>query len=99
MVYEVEWSEDAIDTFEKIITYLEQKWSEEIAADFAIKVSDTIEILQQMPLAYPVALKEKGIRRCVIKKHTKLFYRVENDKVFLLAFFDSRQNPDAFLIL
>lgn len=51
MVYEIEWSEDAIDDFEKIVTYLEQKWSEEIAADFAIRVSKVIDLLQKMPFA------------------------------------------------
>lgn len=99
MVYEIEWSEDAIDDFEKIVTYLEQKWSEEIAADFAIRVSKVIDLLQKMPFAYPLVSKKRDVRRCVVTKQTNMFYKVKNSTVTLLAFFDSRQNPDAFLII
>ncbi len=98
MAFEVEWSGDAVEDFEEIITWLEQHWSEEIAADFAIRVSEVIQILQKMPFAYRVISKKRAVRRCVISKQTSMFYKVQKNKVILLAFFDSRQNPDELLI-
>lgn len=37
--------------------------------------------------------KEKQIRGFVITKHNTLFYRIEEDKIILITFFDNRQNP------
>ena len=36
---------------------------------------------------------EKRIRGMVITKHNTLFYRIEEDKLILLTFFDNRQHP------
>lgn len=100
MVFEIEWSEDAIEDFEEIVTYLEQNRSEEIAAEFAIRVSDVVDLLQKMPFMHPVVSKKKGkeVRRCVVTKQTNMFYKVKDSKVTLLAFFDSRQSPDKLML-
>jgi plasmid stabilization system protein ParE len=39
MAFVIEWTDNAIEDFERIIAYLELTCSDEIAADFAIKVS------------------------------------------------------------
>jgi len=37
---------------------------------------------------------EKQIRGVVITKHNTLFYRIEDQKLILLSFFDNRQHPN-----
>lgn len=38
---------------------------------------------------------ERGIRRCPVNKHLQLYYRpLGGDELELLAFFDTRQDPD-----
>jgi plasmid stabilization system protein ParE len=94
MAFLIEWTDKAIQDFEQIITYLEQNHSDETAADFAIKVSQILDLLSQMPLMYPLVSPQRNVRKCVITKQNLMFYRVLEQKVTILNFFDTRQNPD-----
>ena len=94
MAFVVEWTENAIRDFEQITNHLEENYSAEIAADFAIKVAQILNLLEQMPLMYPLVSIRKNIRKCVVSKQNLMFYRVHEQKVTILNFFDTRQKPN-----
>jgi plasmid stabilization system protein ParE len=51
------------------------------------------EIIQQYPEAGRVEVEEKAIRSFPVSQFTIAFYQVKNDEIFILKFFDGRQDP------
>lgn len=49
MVSEVRWSQPAIDTYNEILLYLIDEWSEREVHKFAVRVGRKIELLQMQP--------------------------------------------------
>jgi plasmid stabilization system protein ParE len=77
--------------FDSIVEYINQKWGNKTAQQFIQKTDDIFNILKSYPLLGQV---EKGnIRGLQLSSQTRLLYRITNDKVIILAFFDVRQDP------
>ncbi len=91
-------SERAEKNLNKIVTYLENEWSERVKQNFILKLSKVINQISQSPLMFPASEIKKGLRKCVITKHTIIFYRVAEHEIEIITIQDSRQNP-AFLKL
>jgi plasmid stabilization system protein ParE len=87
------WNRRASNKFNAIIEYLEKEWGKNVTRSFVVRTYQIIEILAQNPEIGTVENKEKQIRGFVITKHNTLFYRIENDSLVLLSFFDNRQHP------
>jgi len=87
------WNRRASDKFNAIIKYLEKEWGDKVTQNFVIRTYRIIEILAQNPEIGTLENPEKQIRGFVITKHNTLFYRIENDNLILLNFFDNRQHP------
>jgi len=58
------------------------------------KVFDFLELLERFPELGTLEVAEKNIRRFQISKQTRIFYRINNDQISLLTFFDIRQDPE-----
>jgi hypothetical protein len=93
MVKKIKWTKYASKSFHKTVSYLELEWSEKSAATFVQKVNDFLINLAQYPEIGKVEIEEKGIRGFVISRHTTVLYRIKENKIILLNFFDNRQNP------
>ena len=93
MALKIVWSKRANLKFDQIISYLLQEWGEKSAKQFIGKVFDFLEILAEFPEIGSIENKAKNIRGFTIIKQVNLFYRVKNDKIILILFFDNRQNP------
>ena len=52
-------------------------------------------LLKKNPAIFPVSAKQNMVRKAIIDKNNSLFYKVDiyNNKIYLLTFFDNRQNP------
>jgi plasmid stabilization system protein ParE len=92
MALKIVWSKRASEKFDQIITHLIQEWGEKSAKQFIGKVFDFLEILSEFPEIGSVENKEKNIRGFTIVKQVNVFYRVKNDTIILILFFDNRQH-------
>lgn len=92
MALNIKWTKEAKDTFEKILIYLNEEWSVKEVENFISRTENILSIISQQPYLYK-ASAYKEIRQAVIGKQNSLFYLVKNDEVFLLTFWDTRQNP------
>jgi plasmid stabilization system protein ParE len=72
---------------------LQSEWGEKVTRNFVVRAYEIIELLAVNPEMGSVEHFEKQIRGFVITKHNTLFYRVEENKLILLNFFDNRQDP------
>ena len=93
MVKTVVWNRRASNSFNSIISYLQQEWGDKVTRDFVVRTYDLIELLVANPEMGLVEHFERQIRGFIITKHNTLFYRVEGEKIVLLNFFDTRQHP------
>jgi len=94
MAVKIVWSKKASLKFDQIVTYLLDEWGENVAKEFIQKVFDFFDILSDFPEIGSLENKEKNIRGFTIVKQVTLFYRIKDDTVILILFFDNRQNPN-----
>ncbi len=93
MVKTIIWNRRASDNFNSIIAYLQKNWGDKVTRNFVTHTYQIIELLALNPEMGSIEYAEKQIRGIVITKHNTLFYRVEEEKLILLTFFDNRQHP------
>lgn len=90
---EVFWSEDARWDYDQNIAFLIREWSVEAAEGFKHRVNQVLNFIKQTPQLYPIS-EFRGLRRAVITRQITLYYRVENESIVLVRFWNTYQNPD-----
>ena len=83
----------ATQQFKSIQEYLEQHWGEKVLKSFNQKTIHFFDLLERYPEMGRIEVENKGIRGFLLTKHTRVFYRVKNNQIIVLAFFDVRQKP------
>jgi plasmid stabilization system protein ParE len=75
------------------LEYIELKFGSTARLSFIAKTKDFTRLLNEFPEIGTLEIPEKKIRGFQITKQTRVFYRLKNDQIILLTFFDSRQDP------
>jgi len=94
MVKTIIWNRRASNSFNSIIKYLQEEWGDRVTRNFVVRIYEIIDLLAVNPEMGSIEHFEKQIRGFVITKHNTLFYRIENERLILLNFFNNRQNPN-----
>jgi len=89
------WAPQAKKDFWSNIDYLEAEWSEKVAFNFIEKVNSTITLLQNDNVLF-IKTNYKSVYKIVITKHISLFYRINNNNLELLRFWNNFQSPEKF---
>ncbi|MFZ6010540.1 MAG: type II toxin-antitoxin system RelE/ParE family toxin [Bacteroidota bacterium] len=77
--------------FDSIVNYIRQSFGENTAKQFIEKADDTFTLLKSYPLMGRI---ESGdIRGFQLSPQTRILYRIREQKLIILAFFDVRQEP------
>ncbi|MFN3445325.1 MAG: type II toxin-antitoxin system RelE/ParE family toxin [Bacteroidia bacterium] len=92
MALEIYWTQEAIDSFNKIIDYLETNWTEREVNGFMDTFKRKLSLLEKDNVLFKNSIK-RGYREILITKHNWLIYRVRNNKLELILLWDTRQNP------
>jgi len=92
MALEIYWSKRADIKFDSILEYLNTEWGEVVTSAFVKKVYDFLDILIEFPEIGTVENSTRNIRGFVIVKQITIFYKVSNNQIILLNFFDNRQS-------
>lgn len=90
---EVVLSPDAKRKLEQLLQYLEEEFSERTKQRFISTIEKVLDRIIKYPESFPQSAKVKSVRRCIISRHTVMFYRVQKNRIEILTFFDNRQNP------
>jgi len=93
MAKKIVWTKRANSKFNNIINYLEQKWGSKVTQHFVRKTYDVIDLISEQPDLGTVENQERKIRGFLLTKHNRLFYRVSDNEIILLNFFDTRSGP------
>jgi plasmid stabilization system protein ParE len=79
--------------FSSIIEYLKKEWGKKVTVNFVKNHSKIIELIKDHPEIGLLERPDKGISRFPITRHNRFFYRIANNQLILLNFFDNRQSP------
>lgn len=91
MARRVIWTKRANTNFQRTIVYLEDNWAPKATRSFVKKSFKVTELLRNYPQLGSIEDKEKGIYGFLITTHNRLFYRLSEDGLIILNFFDTRQ--------
>jgi len=79
---------------DRLLTYLEEEWSEKVRNQFIEKLNRAIRIIKKNPDSFEGSKLFKGLNRCVVTKQTSLFYKFDKGNIYIISFFDNSQNPE-----
>lgn len=91
--YRIQWSDTAAHDLQRIIDYLQHKWTEKEIRNFIRKLDSRLELISINPRLFPRTNKRKNVRRSVLTKHTVIYYETSTDTIKIVTLFDSRQDP------
>jgi plasmid stabilization system protein ParE len=86
-------SNRAQKNIEILFNHIELKWSEKVKKKFALKLYDTLKIIQISPESFPKSAYNSNYHKCVLSKQTTIFYKYNSKQIKILSLFDTRQNP------
>jgi hypothetical protein len=74
--------------------YLQQEWPQSVLIEFEKRLLTKLILIQKNPFIGSASSEQK-IRKLVITKHNRLYYKILNkNQIVLLDLFDTRQNPE-----
>lgn len=77
--------------YDSIKDYIKKKWGEKTANEFILKTDELLSLLKNYPAIGQV--EKDDIRGFQLSPQTRIFYRIKEEKIIVLSFFDVRQNP------
>ncbi len=89
MRYKVKISARAKKAYEHNLDYLHKEWGNKVTLQFIERVDKMIGIIQENPFLFPVYNLHKGIRKCVIHERIILYYRINENTIELLLFWNT----------
>jgi plasmid stabilization system protein ParE len=93
MVLPIRFSQESEETFESVIHELRQRWGEKFVAKFKAKTIKSLNTISNNPYLYAVADLDRDIRKCVLHSNCSVFYKIQDQYIMILYFWDNRQDP------
>lgn len=86
------WTPEAEATFDAVIEYLANNWTEREIEHFVKSTDRIMELISRHPRMYR-ATNKKNVREALVTPHNLLAYKIYSNRIDLLTFWDTRQNP------
>jgi plasmid stabilization system protein ParE len=93
MVNTLQWTDRAIEEYDKLVDYLYEEWGEEITQRVITEIDQTLLRIKKSPKLFPIFIKSRKVRRCVASLQTSIFFKIKPDWIEISSVFDNRQNP------
>jgi len=89
----VVFSDVAVDMLISIGEFIENKWSLKQTHEFLLKVHKTINLVSEQPYMFKASEFDKDIRIGLVSKQTSFYYKIRENEIIILFFWDNRQEP------
>ncbi len=93
--YKIIWTENATEQYEQNLKYLIEEWNWGVMRNFIAKVEAFLSHLQTFP-EMGMKYKNTCYRRFVVIEPISIFYRFENDYIFIVSVWNNHQKPIVF---
>lgn len=87
-------SKIAAKKLENLLEYLEKEWSEKVKLNFIDKLDKSLKQISKYPLSYEKSQIKPELHRCLVSKHTTLYYTFDTKRVYIVTVFDNRMDPE-----
>lgn len=87
---QIVWSPQAEETFDSIINFIINNWGVSASKNFIKKTKKLLISIASMPQMFPETLLQ-NVRKAVITPQSSLFYEIRKQEIWLLYFWDNRQ--------
>lgn len=74
-----------------VTSYLEVEWGKKVADEFYDKIIQLLDLLSSHPFIGAPSTKIKNVRGISVTSHNRLFYRIERNKIIIIALGDTRR--------
>jgi plasmid stabilization system protein ParE len=81
----------AAQKFEALVAFITHKWGEKAASAFIQNMDAAFSQLQSYPLLG--VIEHLDIRGLQVSAQTRILYRIRNNKIIIISFFDVKQHP------
>jgi len=85
------WTRHSEVSLDEILIYIENKFGVLVAGKYYFEVLKTVEDIGINSEIFPIYKDETATRKAVINRKTILYYKIQDEKIFLLAFYDVRK--------
>jgi len=93
MSLKIFYTSDAQSTLAAVYNFIDKKFGSRTADRFLTDAEKTISLIAENPLMFRASTFDVDVRIGFISKQTSLFYRVSEETIYLLFFWDNRQEP------
>jgi plasmid stabilization system protein ParE len=83
----------AEETYILLSDQLRQRWGDGFVVKFEIKIEKYLKVILTSPYIYPIVEENMELRRCILHKNCSMLYRIDNDVILIVCFWDNRQDP------
>lgn len=92
MKFAIKWTSRAEKSYGDQLEYLFNKWGNTSTVNFMNLTEKVLEHISETPRMYHCHDKKENLHRCVLNKQVSLYYKVEQDTVFLVVFWPNRRD-------
>lgn len=89
---EIIWSPRSEQTFYQVIEYIQKHWTDKEVEVFIEAIEKVITYISEYPLMFRKTNK-KNVHEALVTSQNLLVYKVYSERIVLITFYDTRQNP------
>jgi plasmid stabilization system protein ParE len=93
MSFEVKFTPEAEETYDALTAQLRHRWGDKFVLKFENRVSKCLDLISATPDIYPIAEIDTEVRKCVLHKNCSMLYKVYDNCILVVCFWDNRQDP------
>jgi plasmid stabilization system protein ParE len=90
------WSLKSVRTYEQIVSFLLSEWGQTSANKFMDEVDKILVLISKNPKMFKRSLKLADVRIGYLTPHNSVIYRIKNNVIELILFWDNRQDSKKF---
>lgn len=90
------WTDFSEQSLDEIVDYVENKFGLLFSKKHYLDVIETVENIRINPNLFPVYQNDTETRKAVINRKTILYYKIQDQNIYLLAFYDVRKGTHKF---
>ena len=88
----IQWTDEAKETFDSVVLFIEYKWSERQAKIFVKRTHKILSLISKQPYMYKASINN-STRQAFIAPQTSMYYEIHCEHITILFFWDNRQEP------
>jgi len=88
----------AAEKLKLLAKYLSEEWGAKSKETYLNRLKQKFDQIARHPKSCPTSRIANEIRKCIVTKQSSFYYRIINNEIEVITFFDNRQNQEALFV-